>query len=142
MYILDTNVISELFRPRPEPLVSDWIERHPPEQFFVTSISKAESLLGLTMMPDGKRKHALAETMHGFFDHGLLTPILPFGDREAIAFADLVTHRTRRGLPIGEFDAQIAAVARVSGFAVVTRNVDDFRHCGIEIINPWDHSTT
>lgn len=138
MFILDTNVVSEIFRPAPDQRVADWFKRASPPQLFVTAISKAESLLGLAMMPDGKRKQALDEAMRTFFEDRLKTPILPFGDRETRFFADLVSNRRRAGLPIGEFDAQIAAIAKSRGFAVVTRNVNDFEHCGIGIINPWE----
>jgi toxin FitB len=138
MHILDTNVISELFRPSPDPAVESWLASHSPSHFFVTSISKAESLLGLALMPDGRRKKSLGDIMHVFFEERVRTPILAFGDRESIAFAELVTARRRRGLPIGEFDAQIAAIARTHGFAVATRNTSDFEHCGIEIVNPWE----
>ena len=67
-------------------------------------------------MPEGKRKQALGEVMREFFEESVQTPILPFGDQEADRFAGLVANRTRRGLPIGEFDAQIAAIAQVSEF--------------------------
>lgn len=140
MFVLDTNVISELFRPLPALAVVGWIELHPPSRFFVTAISKAESLTGLALMPDGRRKLALGEIMRVFFEERIVTPILPFGGQEAVAFAGLVADRTRRGAPINEFDAQIAAIAQVKEFAVVTRNVRDFEHCGITIINPWEHA--
>jgi predicted nucleic acid-binding protein len=138
MHILDTNVISELFRPTPEPAVEEWLEMHSPSQFFVTAISKAESLLGLALMPEGRRRQRLDDALRVFFEERLRTPILAFGDKESAAFAQLVAARRSRGLPIGEFDAQIAAIARTHGYAVVTRNVSDFAHCGVEIINPWE----
>lgn len=140
MFILDTNVVSELFRPVPEPAVESWLISADPVKLYVTSISKAESLLGVSTMLDGKRKQRLGEALRVFYEDRLQTPILAFGDREAEYFADLVLHRVRMGRPIGEFDAQIAAIARRHGFAVVTRNVTDFEHCGIEIINPWEDS--
>ena len=138
MHILDTNVVSELFRPEPDDRVAGWLEAASPPQLFVTAVSKAESLLGLAMMPDGRRKQILDGIMRTFFENRLTTPILGFGDREAEHFAELVSHRRRIGRPIGEFDAQIAAIARSHRFAVVTRNVEDFEHCGIEVINPWN----
>jgi predicted nucleic acid-binding protein len=53
-------------------------------------------------------------------------------------FADLVASRRRIGRPIGESDAQIAAIARLKGFVLVTRNIRDFEHCGVELVNPWN----
>jgi predicted nucleic acid-binding protein len=137
MFILDTNVVSELFRPRPDPAVEHWFEAADPAQLYVTSISKAESLLGLALMPDGRRKQILGSALRTFFEDRLRTPVLAFGDREAEHFAELVSHRLSIGRQIGEFDAQIAAIARRHDCAVVTRNTDDFQECGIEVINPW-----
>ena len=115
-----------------------WIEATDPSRLFVTSISMAETLLGLALMPEGKRKLAFAGIMHTFFTDRIRTPVLAFGGKEAEHFAKVVSHRQRIGRPIGEFDAQIAAIALAQGFAVVTRNERDFSDCGVTVINPWE----
>lgn len=140
MLILDTNVVSELFRQQPDTQVDIWFKAVSPSGLFVTAVSKTESLVGLAMMPEGKRKQLLHTIMYSFFEERLQNPILVFGGREAEFFAELVSHRRSIGRPIGEFDAQIAAIARSNSFAVVTRNVRDFEDCNIEIVNPWDPS--
>jgi len=89
-------------------------------------------------MPYGRRKIALGAVIEAFFSRWLKTEILPFGSQEAEAYAEITAQRRKAGRPIKEFDAQIAAIARVRRFAVATRNVADFEHCGIEIINPWN----
>lgn len=137
MYVIDTNVVAEIFRPVPDPNVEAWLETSKPSNLYVTAITKAESLTGLALMPEGRRKQSLHALMHAFFENRLKTPVLAFDSRGAEYFAEIVAGRYRRGLPIGEFDAQIAAIARSHEFAVVTRNVADFEHCGIEIIDPW-----
>jgi predicted nucleic acid-binding protein len=137
MYVLDTNVVSEIFRAIPDPNVEAWLETSDPSKLYVTAITKAEFLTGLVRMPDGRRKQFLHVAIHAFFENRMKTPILAFDSREAEYFAEIVAGRYRRGLPIGEFDAQIAAIARSYAFAIVTRNVADFDHCGIEIVNPW-----
>lgn len=104
----------------------------------ITAMTKAELLLGLAYMPDGKRKAALGSVIGAFFTTWLKTPVLAFGDREAEAYAEIVSRRRFLGRPIREFDAQIASVARSRGFAVVTRNVADFADCGVKIVNPWE----
>src|SRR5262245_37541549 len=109
MFILDTNVVSVLFRPKPEPAIEDWLEAADPAQHFVTSISKAESLLGLSLMPEGRRKQVLGKALQTFFEDRLKTPILAFGEKDAESFAELVSYRLSIGRQIGEFDAQIAA---------------------------------
>ena len=141
MYILDTNVVSEVFRQVPDPGVESWLETSEPSKLYVTAISKAESLTGLARMPEGRRKQVLHKAIYAFFENRMKMSVLAFGSREAEYFAEIVAGRYRRGLPIGEFDAQIAAIARATGFAVVTRNVVDFEHCGIKVINPWNDPT-
>lgn len=141
MFILDTNIVSELFRPTPSRDVVAWIERADPAELFITAISKAETLLGVALMPPGRRKDTLESVLRIFFNEKMRTDILPFGDREAVYFADLVSHRRSIGRPIGEFDAQIGAIARAHRFSVVTRNVRDFADCGVDVINPFETAT-
>jgi predicted nucleic acid-binding protein len=138
MFVLDTNVISETFKPVPDAGVAAWTDAVPPLQAHITAPGKAELLSGLAIMPHGRRKAALGAVIEAFFTRWLKTEVLPFGSREAEAYAEIMAQRRRAGRPVKEFDAQIAAIARVRGFAVVTRNVRDFEHCGVEIINPWN----
>ncbi|CAH2400639.1 type II toxin-antitoxin system VapC family toxin [Mesorhizobium escarrei] len=138
MFVLDTNVISETFKPRPDPGVAVWMDSSLANRSYVTAMTKAELLVGLANMPDGKRKAALNSVIRAFFTTWLRTPVLAFGDREAEVYAEIVPHRRSLGHPISEFDAQIAAIARSRGFAVVTRNIVDFADCGVEIVNPWE----
>jgi len=140
MFILDTNVVSELFRPMPADAVVAWIGRTDPADLYVTAISTAEMLLGVALMPPGRRRDGLEHVLRLFFAEKLRTGILAFGDRESTLFAELVAHRRGIGRPIGEFDAQIAAIARAHGFSVVTRNVRDFDDCGVGVVNPWSAS--
>jgi predicted nucleic acid-binding protein len=138
MFVLDTNVISETFRKKPSPRVTAWIDVHDPADYWVTAISRAELLLGMLILPEGARKRLLGEFIGGFFATAMKNEVLPFGEHEADAFANLVAARRGQGRPIGEFDAQIAAIARVRGFVVVTRNTNDFVDCGVAIVNPWE----
>ncbi|MBZ9964349.1 type II toxin-antitoxin system VapC family toxin [Mesorhizobium sp. BR1-1-2] len=138
MFVLDTNVVSETFKPLPDAGVAAWMDSPSAIRSHITAMTKAELLLGLAYMPDGKRKTALGSVIGAFFTTWLKTPVLAFGDREAEAYAEIVSRRRFLGRPIREFDAQIASVARSRGFAVVTRNVADFADCGVKIVNPWE----
>ena len=92
----------------------------------------------MLILPEGARKRLLAEFIGGFFATAMKNEVLPFGEQEADAFADIVAARRAQDRPTGEFDAQIAAIARVRGFLVATRNTNDFADCGVGIVNPWE----
>jgi len=138
MILLDTNVVSETFKPMPEPRVGKWMAAVPVGQFFVSSITTAELLYGLAIMPNGKRKQALGLILQRFLTERIVNPIQSFDERDAAAYASISAHRRRIGRRLRELDAQIAAIALTRGFAVATRNTRDFEDCGIEIINPWE----
>jgi predicted nucleic acid-binding protein len=137
MIVLDTNVLSEAVRPAPTRRVLDWLAAQPPSSLFTTTVSEAEFLYGLALLPAGKRRASLEEAARRMFEQDFAERVLPFDRAAARAFATIAASRRKKGHPIGEFDAQIAAIAHTHGAAVATRNVGDFQHCGIEIIDPW-----
>ena len=136
MIVLDTNVISELNRAMPDPRVASWLKDQIPANLATTAINEAEVLMGLALLPEGKRRDGLyRETMALL--KGIGSRIFPF-DRDAAQLYPLVVIQRRvMGLATAIADGQIAAIARANGAAVATRNVDDFAHCGLDLINPW-----
>jgi len=136
MIVLDTNVLSEAIRPVPSRRVLDWLAAQQPSGLFTTAISEAELFYGLALLPAGKRSTSLEEAVRRMLEEDFAQRVLPFDRAAASAFAVIASGR-RKGRPISEFDAQIAAVARIHGAAVATRNADDFRDCGIGVIDPW-----
>ena len=137
MIILDTNVISELMRGTPAPAVVRWVNAKPAVNLYLTSITQAEILHGIQLLARGKRRDAIDAAATAMFEQDFAGRILPFGSDAAIAYAEIAATRRRAGRPISGFDAQIAAIARVHDADLVTRNVDDFAHCGIDVIDPW-----
>jgi toxin FitB len=135
--VLDTNVISELTRQVPEPAVLSWLDSWPTAEVATTAITAAELLYGIARLPSGHRKTALSAAVHGLLADDFHGRVLPFDDRAAPQYADIVCGRDRLGRPIGVADAQIAAICRASGAELATRNVDDFEDTGIGLINPW-----
>ena len=104
---------------------------------FTTTICEAEILYGVALMSAGRRRAALEQVVMSIFGEEFSGRILPFDSVAARAFAEIAAKRRGLGRPIGEFDAQIAAIARSHGAAVATRNVEDFADCGIRVISPW-----
>ena len=137
MIVLDTNVLSEAIRPVPSRRVLDWLAAQQPNGLFTTAISEAELFYGLALLPAGKRSTSLEEAVRRMLEEDFAQRVLPFDRAAASAFAVIASGRRKKGRPISEFDAQIAAVARIHGAAVATRNADDFRDCGIGVIDPW-----
>lgn len=138
MIIVDTNVVSEPMRPQAEPAVQNWLDQQSAETLYLTSISLAELLLGIALLPKGKRKRgldkALKELLEGLFG----SRVLPFDQDAAVAYPALVHNARTQGYTLSVADAQIAAIASVHGFTVATRDVAPFLAAGIQTLNPWE----
>jgi len=135
--VLDTNVISELFRPAPDPQVLSWLSELDGD-VAITAITVAELLAGVRRLPDGQRKVALRDGI----DAALLPyrgtdALLPFDDAAAQQYAEVLELRREAGLSIATADAQIAAICRARGAICATRNVKDFVRTGVELVDPW-----
>lgn len=137
MLILDTNVVSEIMRPEPDDAVWVWVATQTPAGLHTTSITLAEMLYGISIMPDGLRSRTMSQAVGRIFADYFSERILPFDRNAAVAYAAVMAGRRKIGKPISIVDAQIAAIARAHGATVATRNVRDFAECGIEVVNPW-----
>jgi toxin FitB len=137
MIVLDTNVLSEAWRPAPSPAVMEWMRSQPVAALFTTTITEAELLYGIALLPEGKRRRSLEAVVALVFAEDLAGRVLSFDSAAAREYADIAAARRRAGRPIAEADARIAAIARSRGATVATRNVEDFASCGIELVSPW-----
>lgn len=137
MIVLDTNVVSELMRPAPAERVVRWVGGQPATSLFTTSITQAEILHGVMLLPAGRRRTGLASAAEAMFREDFGGRILPFDSTAAQIYARIAAERARAGRPISQFDAQIAAIARAAGAGIATRNVADYDGCGVDVIDPW-----
>lgn len=137
MIILDTNVLSELMRPKPAPPVVGWIGAQAASALYTTSITQAEILHGILLLEPGRRRSALEAAATSMFAEEFAGRILEFGADAAPAYARIASDRRRAGRPISHFDAQIAAIALSTGAAIATRNLSDFGGCGVRLVDPW-----
>jgi len=135
--ILDTNVVSEPMRPLPSPAVLAWWSQQQPGGLFITTVTLAEILYGIELLPHGKRRAALLAGVERMFGKVLTGRILPFDEDAARAFPEIALRRRSQGRPIADLDAQIAAIAHSRGALLATRNAADFEGCGIRLVNPW-----
>ena len=141
MILLDTNVVSEVMRPVPEPVVLDWFAGQASADLYLPAIVEAELRFGILLLPDGKRRDGLAAALDGMIEEDFADRILPFDSPAARSYAVIAAQRRRMGRAVKEADCQIAATAASRGAAVATRNVKDFEGAEIEILNPWEHGT-
>ena len=137
MIIVDTNVVSELLRPTPEPRVEAWLAARDGLDIYLTAISEAELRYGVAIMEQDKRRDALTETIDRILRDDMAGRVLAFDSAAAEAYATVAASRRAAGRPIAQADCQIAAIARARGAKVATRNTGDFEGCGIDVIDPW-----
>ena len=138
MIVLDTNVVSELMKPVPDTAVARWVAGHAASTLYTSSVTLAEIMLGVMLLPAGKRRNTIEAAAQAMFNQDFGGRILPFGIEAAHAYTHIAVQRRRAGRPISQFDAQIAAIASAARAAVATRNLSDFEGCGIKVLNPWN----
>lgn len=137
-YLLDTNVLSELMRKEPAQHVLAWFENQQDAVFCTSAVTRAELLLGVALLPPGKRRNRIADAVERTFDEEFPGHCLPFDAVAAEEYAVLVAARIRAGKPISTEDGQIAAIALANGLSLVTRNYRDFAGiAGLPLFDPW-----
>lgn len=137
--LLDTNVLSELMRPQPDVQVLAWFGENTNAGFYISAVTEAEILLGISLLPAGKRQTRLADTAAELFSEEFSGRSLSFDKRSAKIYAELVAARTRAGQPISTEDAQIAAITLSNHLCLATRNIKDFSGIsGLILVNPWE----
>ena len=138
MIVLDTNVISEAMLPVPDGQVRHWLSAQPSQRLFTTTVSLAEILYGLKILPLGKRRAGLSAIAETMFATLFAQRILVFDPLAAREFPAIAAGRRLRGRPISILDAQIAAIAKANSATLATRNTSDFEGCGVRLVNPWE----
>jgi predicted nucleic acid-binding protein len=137
MIVLDTNVVSELMKASPDESVIAWVAAQPAALLHITSITQAEILHGIRLLPAGKKRAAVQAAAEAMFATDFAGRILPFASGAAADYARIAADRRKAGRPISQFDAQIAAIAVSARASVATRNVADFEGCGLKVVDPW-----
>jgi len=136
-FLLDTNVTSELIRPQPEPMVTEWVVSQPLEALFVSSVSFGEFRKGIVLRSPGKRRDELEAWIEIDLSNLFFGRILPVTRSVAERWGVLEGQRQLAGKPLNMPDGQIAATALEHRLTLVTRNVRDFAGLDVTIFNPW-----
>ncbi|MFC0711221.1 type II toxin-antitoxin system VapC family toxin [Azorhizophilus paspali] len=137
MIVLDTNILSELMRPIPEPKVLAWLEKQTGDILFTTAISRGEMLYGAQRLPAGKRRDEIFQEIEAIFSTDMAGRVLPYDEAAADAHAELAALRRAQGRPSSQSDMMIVGIVRSHGARLATRNVRDFEGCGIALVDPW-----
>lgn len=138
MIVLDTNVISEPLKPFADPVVVTWLDRQARETLYLCAPVLMEVLLGIAILPEGKRKGDMATAVQAVLVNYFVDRFLAFEREAAVVYASLASRARARGFSVSVGDCQIAAIAAVHGFAVATRDTAPFLAVGVPVINPWE----
>lgn len=137
MILLDTNVVSETMRRVPDPRVVAWLDAQAAETLYFSTVSLAELLLGVAVLPGGRRKTELALSLGAQSAVLFGDRVLPFDIAAARAYAEIVGGARAVGRTIGFADGQIAAIAVTRALAVASRDTAPFEAAGLVVVNPW-----
>jgi toxin FitB len=138
MILLDTNVVSDSSRPRPDLAVRKWFSAQKPSDLFICTPVLAELRYGIERLPAGNRREFLEGWLRIIEIEGFPDRILPFDRNAAYEFGRLLHQRTSKGRPLRTMDAIIASIARAERATLATRDVGDFADLGLEVVNPFE----
>ena len=143
MIVLDTNVLSELRKPRSEANqnVTRWLETVS-DPIASTAICIAEMRYGIACLADGKRKRDLQQAMDLIVETVLADAVLPFEERAAVAYGEIAAKLRREGRPSSVADVMIAAIVFTHGATLATRNTKHFEGTGISLVDPFTASSS
>ena len=138
-FLLDTNVVSETVRPRPDETVLDWIESQSPRDLFLAAQTIGELVRGARKVREQTRRERFERWIEQDLARQFDGRILPFDASTAVVWGRLMGDGDRAGRRPSAADAQIAAGAIQHDLTLVTRNVKDFRNFDIRLLNPWQY---
>ncbi len=136
-YLLDTNVVSEWTKLRPNLGVIEWLAQVDEDEVFLSVVTFAELRHGIERLPAGRRRRHLDAWLRSELPHRFEGRIALVDGAIADEWGRLVARHEARGRPIQAMDALIAATAQVHGLTLVTRNGADFEFSVKSVLNPW-----
>ncbi|TZG32415.1 type II toxin-antitoxin system VapC family toxin [Agrobacterium sp. B1(2019)] len=135
--LLDTNVLSEVTKPRPDERVLKWLHELDEDRAFISIVSIAEIRRGVALMDSGRKRDALKEWLTYDLPQRFEHRTIPVDGPVAFAWGDLMALAKRNGRGLASMDGLIAATAVAHDLTLATRNTKDFEGLGIDIVDPW-----
>jgi len=137
-FLLDTNCVSELVRPKPQPQVLDWFEVSDERLLYLSVLTLGEIRKGLTDLPQGKRRTRLETWLEVELRARFSGRLLPIDEQVADRWGHLAAQAKRNGRPLAVIDGLLAATAVHHNLTLVTRNIGDFAEMQVPLLNPWE----
>ncbi|MEQ9640284.1 MAG: type II toxin-antitoxin system VapC family toxin [Alphaproteobacteria bacterium] len=136
-FLLDTNVVSEEIKPRPDPGVSQWLREADEDRVFVSAVTLAELRFGTARLPDSRRRRMIEDWLTHQVMQRFAGRLLAVDTAVADTWGEVVAASYATGRPISILDGFLAATAAVHDLTLVTRNISDFVATGVSLLNPW-----
>ena len=136
-FLLDTCLISELVRPRPDPGVVAWVSAQPEQRLFLSAITLGELRKGIARLPAGNKRTRLANWVESELKSRFSGRLLPIDEEVAERWGILTATAAAKGLAIPVLDGLIAATALVHGMTVVSRDLTHLQPTGALVFSPW-----
>lgn len=136
-YLLDTNVLSEVARPQPEPRVLEWLEARTSLECGISVLTLGEIRKGVALLRDSRRRRRLNEWLATALPEQFAGRVLPIDERVAHAWGGIMADGRRVGREPPVVDGLLLATAAVHGLVLVTRNERDCVDRGVPVLNPW-----
>jgi toxin FitB len=137
-YLLDTCVLSEFVRPKPETKVVGWLNSVDAEHLFLSVVTIGEIQFGISSRPPSNRRTELEVWLNVSLREQFAERVLSLDSDTFTTWGQLMAERKQRGEPMGVMDSLITATALHHKMILVTRNVSDFQGSGLSILNPWE----
>lgn len=137
-YLLDTCVLSEFVKPKPERKVVEWLNSVEPDRAFLSAVTIGEIQFGISSRPASNRRTELEVWLNVDLAEQFAGRVLPLDTDTFVAWGQMTAQQKRQGEPMGVMDSLIAATALQHKMVLVTRNAADFKATGLSILNPWE----
>ena len=125
-------------KPHCSAKVTTWLERQEPRELCTTSITLAEVLAGIAILPSGHKRNVIETAALEMFADDLKGHVLPFDERAAASYAEIFARRRAAGRPAAALDLLVAAIAHSHNAKIATRDVSGFDGFGVVVVNPWE----
>ncbi len=136
-WLLDTNVLSELHRLKPNARVRAWVDAQVESDLFISAICLAELQRGAVLLPDSPKRRSLLAWIHNDLVFRFAGRILPIDERVAFVWGNMVSAQQMKGRGLPVLDSLLAATALAHQLTLTTRNTADVKGLGVDLLNPW-----